>query len=323
MIEEKFIKQNAETWKKLEFTLNRLKSNSINKFEGQELDDFINAYNLTCGHLSYCRTYFGDSNTTSYLNNIVAAAHGYIYTSEASSFRKFRNFLLIEFPLLVKSNMNFFLISTSLFLLGSILSFILTLISVDNAVAFLSKDLVDGVMSSDLSGPSQIDSAVESSFILTNNIRVGFIAFVSGVSLGIGTSWVLLTNGYMLGSLAALYFHKGGNLLFWSLILPHGVIELFAIFVCGAAGLIIGQSLINPGVYSRKDSFILRGKSALKLVLGTIPLFIIAGIIEGYLTPSSKLSEVAKLIFALFTLILVIVYITIPNLKYKLKNTKE
>jgi uncharacterized membrane protein SpoIIM required for sporulation len=149
--------------------------------------------------------------------------------------------------------------------------------------------------------------------ILTNNIKVGFLSFSLGLSLGIGTIWILFINGLPIGALAALAFNSGGNVIFWSLILPHGVIELFSIFICGGAGLIIGYSIINPGEYSRKNSLIIKGKIAIKLVIGTIPLFFIAGIIEGYLTPSRLMPEL-KLAFAFLTLILIGAYIVIPNI---------
>lgn len=321
MKEDKFIKQNVETWKKLESTLNKLRSKSIYDFEKDELDDFINLYNIACGHLSFCRTYYQNSRTTSYLNRLVSDAHSYIYTTKPSNLKMLKDFLLIEFPLLIKANLRFILISTFIFMLGSVLSFIYTLISVDNAIAFLPADEVEAIMESDVYGArGSWNNSVMSSFILTNNIRVGIISFALGATLGVGTSWVLLSNGYMLGGFAALYFHKDANLLFWSLILPHGVIELIAIFICGGAGLIVGYSLINPGPYTRKDSFIIRGKTALKLVLGTIPMFIVAGIIEGNITPSDKIPEGGKLAFALFTLLLFAVYVIYPNQKYRLKE---
>jgi len=210
------------------------------------------------------------------------------------------------------------LIATLLFLLGTAVSFLFTLISTDNAGAFIAQEMVDGVLSSDIKEYDNArNGAILSPFIFTNNIKVGILAFALGITLAIGSVWVLYTNGYVLGALAGLYFHKGGNLLFWSLILPHGILELFAIFVCGGAGLIIGYSIINPGKYSRKDSLIIRGKEAIKLVLGTIPIFVIAGLIEGYFTPSSIFSEIAKLIFALITLALLGLYILIPNLRHQ------
>ncbi|MCX7923302.1 MAG: stage II sporulation protein M [Clostridia bacterium] len=315
MKEDKFIKQNSETWACLEKTLNKLKSKGFQKFGKDELHDFINLYNLTCGHLSYCRTYYGNTNTTTYLNRLVASAHSYIYTTKISNVKKLWKFLVHDFPLLIRENIIYLIVSTSVFMLGFLISFIYTLVYSDNALAFVPQNIVESI---DFNGNSadMWDSPVMSSLIFTNNIRVGFMAFALGITLGIGTVWSLVYNSFLLGSLGALAFHQSANLRFWSLILPHGVLELFAIFVAGAAGLIIGYSLINPGIYSRRDSFIIRGKIGIKLVCGTIPIFVIAGLIEGFITPSG-ISEIAKLSFALFTLIVLALYLVIPVLRHK------
>lgn len=321
MKEDKFISQNSKVWKELESTLTKLKSKSIYSFDKDELDNFFNTYNLTCGHLSYARTNYGNTNTTIYLNKLVASAHSYIYTTKNFSVKKMLMFLVSGFPQLIKKNLKPILLSTSIFLLGMLVSFIFTLISTDNAGAFISQEMADGVLSR---GTNEYDSArngaVLSSFIYTNNIKVGILAFGFGITLAIGTIITLYLNGYMLGALAALYVHKGGSVFFWSLILPHGILELFAIFVCGGAGIIIGYSIINPGIYSRKDSFIIKGKEAIKLVLGTIPIFVIAGLIEGYFTPSAYFNEAAKLIFAVITLLLLLIYLIIPNLKQRVEH---
>lgn len=322
MKEDKFISQNIEVWKNFESTLEKLKSKSLYKFSKDELDSFFHSYNLVCSHLSYARTNYGNTNTTNYLNKLVASAHSYIYTTKSFSLKKIFVFLIVGFPQLIKKNWKPILLSSSIFLLAMAISFIFTLISTDNAGAFISQEMAESVLESNANEyVADHNGAVLSPFIFTNNIKVGILAFALGITLAVGTVYVVYINGYILGALAALYLHKGGSLLFWSLILPHGILELFAIFVCGGAGIIIGYSIINPGKYSRKDSFIIRGKEAIKLVLGTIPLFIIAGIIEGYFTPSSLFSEIAKLIFALITLLLLVIYLVVPNiLRHKLSK---
>ncbi|MCX7843191.1 MAG: stage II sporulation protein M [Clostridia bacterium] len=317
MKEDKFIKENQRVWIQLEDTLKKLKSKGIKSFESSDFELLLTNYNKACGHLSYSRTYYGNSDTTSYLNRLVAAAHSYIYTTETSTVKKLKDFFLIDFPSLIRKNSFFVALSAGLFFLGILLSFIFTLISAENAAAFIPQHILDSVSfegsSSSWKGP------VESTFILTNNIRVGFSAFAMGITLGIGTVYVLVYNGFMLGTLAALALIKGVNIKFWSMILPHGVIELFAIFVCGAAGLIIGYSLINPGNFSRKDSLIIKGRTAIKLVCGTIPLFTVAGFIEGFLTPSG-LSQSIKLGFALFTLLLLFLYMFWPLIPLASRN---
>jgi len=323
MKEDKFISQNIEVWKNFESTLEKLKSKSLYKFSKDELDSFFHSYNLVCSHLSYARTNYGNTDTTNYLNKLVASAHSYIYTTKSFSLKKVFVFLIAGFPQLIKKNWKPILLSSSIFILAMAISFIFTLISTDNAGAFISQEMAESVLESSANEyVANRNGAVLSPFIFTNNIKVGILAFALGITLAVGTVYVVYTNGYILGALAALYLHKGGSLLFWSLILPHGILELFAIFVCGGAGIIIGYSIINPGKYSRKDSFIIRGKEAIKLVLGTIPIFIIAGIIEGYFTPSSLFSETGKLIFALITLLLLVIYLVVPNiLRHKLSKT--
>lgn len=310
MNENKFVINNSKTWSDLENTLAKLKHGGLKKFDKNELDNFINLYNRTCGHLSYCRTYLPNTATAGYLNRLVASAHGSIYTTKTSSLRRFIDFFRTEFPALLRKNAGYFILSALLFMLGFILSFIFTLNSPDNAAAFLPQNVIDSINFKGDSG-SRLSGTLMSSFIFTNNIKVGFIAFALGITLGVGTFAILLSNGYMLGTIAALAYHSHVSLKFWSLILPHGILELFAIFTCGAAGLIIGYSIINPGIYTRKDSFIMRGKLGVKLVCGTLPIFVEAGLIEGFVTPSA-LGEVTKLMVALFTLVVLAVYLLRP-----------
>lgn len=316
MKEDKFIKENSHIWSSLENTLNLLKAKSFKNIDKSEFDKFLYNYNRACSHLSYSRTYYGNTATTEYLNRLVAIAHSYIYTTRKSTVKSLLNFFAKDFSLLVQQNYKFFIVSMSLFLLGTLVSFIYTVIQPENASAFIPQELLDQIDFNNNSS-SNWEGPVESTFILTNNTKVGFFSFAFGVTLGLGTAWVLIYNGFMLGTLAGLAFIKGFNLKFWSLILPHGILELFAIFVCGAAGLIIGYSLINPGASSRKDSFIIKGKTAIKLVCGTIPIFFIAGFIEGFITPRSFPAEY-KLIFALFTLIVLLAYLIFPSIISKI-----
>jgi uncharacterized membrane protein SpoIIM required for sporulation len=312
MKEDKFIRENIETWKFLESTVAKLKSKGFKKFGKDELNNFMYSYNLVCGHLSYSRTYFGNTKTTDYLNRLVASAHSYIYATRTSNAKKMLKFFFMDFPLLIKQNIGYLIASTSLFLGAVLLSFIFTAVSPDNASAFMPQELIDGINNFSDTG-RKWDSAIQSSSIMTNNIQVGFLAFALGVTLGVGTCYILILNGFILGGAAALALNKGISVQFWALILPHGVFELFAIFVCGASGLLIGKSIVNPGKFSRKDSMVRYGKTAIYLICCTIPIFTIAGIIEGFFTPSG-VSHAGKLMFSLFTLLLLVFYMVFPVL---------
>jgi uncharacterized membrane protein SpoIIM required for sporulation len=151
-----------------------------------------------------------------------------------------------------------------------------------------------------------------------NNISVSLRAFVFGITLGLGTIYVLFMNGALLGALTALMYMYGSPKHYWSLILPHGVIELTAIFISGAAGLIIAKSILLPGEFTRKHSLIKGAKKAVSLVMGVVLMLVVAGIIEGFFTPLA-ISENVKLAFAAVTAIILAIYFTVPYL-IKMKN---
>src|SRR5699024_2311035 len=113
------------------------------------------------------------------------------------------------------------------------------------------------------------------------------LAFAGGITFGLLTVYVLIYNGLLIGALAAVFWNDGKSYVFWAFILPHGVIELIAIFVAGGAGLLMGYILFVPGPYSRVSHLKTEAKRSVLLMLGTVPIFIIAGIIEGFITPAS------------------------------------
>ena len=143
------------------------------------------------------------------------------------------------------------MLSTSFFMAGAIFSFLFIWFQSSSAVYFLPQGLVEN-MDIQESGTVQWNHPIMSGFIMTNNLYVALQAFVYGISAGVGTAYILLSNGLLLGALSALAIQQGQALVYWSLILPHGIIELAAIFLSGAAGLKIGYALIRPQPYRRK-----------------------------------------------------------------------
>ncbi len=162
-----------------------------------------------------------------------------------------------------------------------------------------------------------------SATIMTNNIKVAFFAFAGGITFGLITVYMLVYNGIIIGAMAALFWHYGKTYEFWAYIVPHGMIELTAIFIAGGAGLLMGYKLFVPGRFTRGFQLKYQAKRSVQLLLGTIPLFVIAGIIEGFITPAS-LSLETKYSVAFITVIGLILYITIGKLlltKTKLSST--
>jgi uncharacterized membrane protein SpoIIM required for sporulation len=125
-----------------------------------------------------------------------------------------------------------------------------------------------------------------SSAIMTNNISVSFAAFAGGILAGIGTVYMMLFNGVLIGVIAVACHRAGLSVDLWSFIAPHGALELPAIFIAGGAGLLMAKGLLAPGFLSRRDSLTEAAAVAVRLVLGVIPLLIVAGVIEGFISPT-------------------------------------
>ena len=125
------------------------------------------------------------------------------------------------------------------------------------------------------------------SFVMTNNIRVAFSAFALGITFMIGTMYILAFNGILIGTVAGLCHVHGLALPLWSFVSPHGYIELTTIFIAGGAGLKMGYALIAPGLLTRKQALTDAAKIAVQLIGGCVVLLVIAGVIEGFVSPSS------------------------------------
>jgi len=139
-----------------------------------------------------------------------------------------------------------------------------------------------------------------SSQIITNNVQVTFLAFAGGILAGLGTAWILLFNGVLLGGVAGIFQVHGASLHLWAFVLPHGVIELTAICIAGGAGLWLGSALVVPGRRTRGDALVERGREAISLLGGTVILLLVAGLIEGFISPS-VLPDQVKLAVGLLT----------------------
>jgi uncharacterized membrane protein SpoIIM required for sporulation len=144
---------------------------------------------------------------------------------------------------------------------------------------------------------------------MTNNLSVGFMTFALGITGGLGTLYMLLFNGLLLGVIGMACHLSGMSLQLWSFVAPHGVLELPAIFLAGGAGLRIGAGLLFPGYLPRRESLARGGTDAVQLLLGSIPILVIAGVIEAFVSPTGlAIGLKFALAGALFILLLVYLF---------------
>jgi len=268
-----------------------------------ELEKLHELYLRVTQHLSFCQTYFPQIPTTVYLNELAVRAHNTLYRDQVTSRQQLKTFFGRTFIHLLVERVNFIALAALLMVLGGIAGFFSVLIEPLNLHTLLPQGISGSIDPASLGQYDYtINSAQFSADIMTNNIRVAFLAFAGGATLGLLTVYILIFNGLLIGAIAAVYWQYGNFYDFWAYIVPHGMIELTAIFIAGGAGLLMGYKIIVPGLYPRIYQLKKQTLQSVQLLLGTLPLFVIAGLIEGFITPST-LSLEAKYAVAVVTVL--------------------
>ena len=276
-----FINKNINRWKKFETLSIKDSSYSPDKLAAmfiQITDD-----------LSYCRTFYPGSDTEKYLNALAAKTHYNIYKNKKESRNKLFNFWKLDFPLIIYDIRKYIFISISLFLFSALIgafsaandnNFVRTILG--DAYVDMTMDNIDkGDPMAVYKQMLQTDMFLAITF---NNIKVAFLAFVWGLLLIIGTVFIMMSNGVMLGSFQYFFYEQGIFLESVLTIWIHGTLEIFAIIISGAAGLLIGVSVLLPRTYTRLESFKQATVKGVKIMIGIVPVFIVAGFLEGFVT---------------------------------------
>ncbi|MEH7335747.1 stage II sporulation protein M [Neobacillus drentensis] len=311
---KQFVKMHREDWKQLELLISAL-SKSRKSITGDNITQFNRLYQKAAQNLSYSQTYFPNDEVTQYLNGLVAKSHNLLYKDQVSSFKQIRYFFGTKFVGLFLEQWKFVVVAMFLFTIGALGSFISVYNDPLHIYSLIPANIAQGIDPEQVgSDRGAVDSSLMSASIMTNNIKVAIFAFAGGITFGLLTIYLLVYNGILIGALAALFWHHDKSYDFWAFIVPHGMIELTAIFIAGGAGLLMGYKLFVPGQLSRGYQLKNQAKRSVQLLLGTIPLFVIAGVIEGFITPAA-ISLEAKYLVAFLTVVGLILYIVIGKLR--------
>lgn len=311
---KQFVKKHRDDWKQLE-RLTAALSKSKPDLNGTGINQFYKLYQKAANHLSYAQTYFPEQDVTHYLNGLVSKAHNLLYKDQISSVKQMRHFFSTTFIRLLLEQWKFVLAACVLFTLGMLGSFFSVINDPMSLYSVIPADVAQNVDPEQLGkNDGQVLSTLMSASIMTNNIQVAILAFAGGITFGLLTVYVLIYNGILIGALFALFWHSNKTYEFWAYIVPHGMIELTAIFIAGGAGLLMGYKLFVPGRLPRSLHLKIQAKRSVQLLLGTVPLFVIAGVIEGFITPSA-ISLEAKYFTAFATVIGLVLYIVIGKMR--------
>ncbi|MCL2356923.1 MAG: stage II sporulation protein M [Defluviitaleaceae bacterium] len=300
MKESTFTAKNEESWKALEGFNSRLqKRGGIKSVKADEVREFARLFRLAGFHLAYAKTHYPKSRIVSYLNRLVGSSHNFFYIRERGSFGEIAEFFSHTLPQVVRETYKYWVFATAVFVFAAMFAGFY----VAGDAARLSELLPAGMEPAvDLDNHVIMwDGSLMSAFFITNNTTVAFNTFALGIFAGILTLYILLLNGALVGALAGFFHADGANMLiFWSLILPHGVTELAAIFFAGGGGLMMGKGLLVPGDFTRAQSLVFHAKKAVKLIPLIVILLVFAAFVEGFFTPLD-ISPWFKLAFAALT----------------------
>jgi len=293
MTPDELIARRKTDWERLTAIVRRAERSRLRALTEAELIELGQLYRTATSDLALAQRDFPRHSLTRYLNQLVGQAHPVIYRGEPLVARRLGEFYTRGFPQLYRELAPCILVAAILFFGASVLSYGVTLINSDAVNYVLSPRTIDAIESGkmwwkDLNSANGVGSAM----IMTNNLQVSFYAFAGGISFGLFTIMVLIMNGLSLGmtlGLMQVYGHAAPLLEF---VIGHGVLELSEITMAGGSGLLIGYSILHPGLVSRRDALAVAAQKSIRLLLGSAPLLIVAGTIEGLISPSDVLAPI-------------------------------
>lgn len=306
MISLRWIEKRRKHWERLA-ALTERSQRSVAALTHSELQELGLLYRQVAADLSALREDPAARSHAGQLNRLLGRTHNVVYTARRSRPGSgILHFYAFTYPLLFRSTARFTAVAFLIFLAAGVASFFISLQDPAFPRQLLSGPMSDSIERRQMWTHSVVTmKPLAASSIMTNNLSVSFAAFAMGITAGVGTVWMMALNGMLIGVITAACWQAGMSLSLWSFVAPHGVLELPAIFIAGGAGLRLAYAWLFPEFLSRRDSLKQGGAEAVKLLLGTIPLLIIAGIIEGFFSPGDAPPALKFLVAALlFTVLL-------------------
>lgn len=311
------------SWHKLN-GLVELGQKNIGSLSPEQVQNLGRLYRDATSDLALAQRDFPRHQVADYLNQLVGRAHALIYQDEPLQTNRLQEFVMRGFPRTFRRTLPFTVIAMLFFLIPALASAVAIGVLPERARLLLPAEtqrLIPIVEQKNL----WIDIPVAerpyaSTFIMQNNIRVSFLAFASGMTGGLLTLWVLVDNGLILGGLTGLTAHYGIGFELWTFVIGHGVLELSVIFMAGGSGLMLGWAMLHPGLLRRRDALIAAAREAVSLLLGAVPLLLVAGAIEGFVSPAEDIAWPVKWAVGIGTGVLLYGYLFLAGRETKKRH---
>jgi uncharacterized membrane protein SpoIIM required for sporulation len=298
---EEFVASRRDDWNHLENLIARGSSGRLTPLLPMQVLTLAALYRRATADLARAQRDWPGEPVHMYLNGLVARGHGVVYRRGGDVWRRIRTFYSTTLPRTYREAWPYITASAALMFVPAVVSFFVVLANPDAAYGLASPDLIDKVHHHQLWTNIPPDQRVqEGGLIMTHNIYVVMLAYAFGVLFGLPVIGVMIENGISLGGLFGLTQAYGVSGGLFDFVIGHGVLELSIVIAIGGGGLMIGWAMVSPGNRKRSDALVMAATRSFVILLGLAPLLVVAGTIEGNISPSD-VPFAAKLLIGLST----------------------
>ncbi|NEQ59725.1 MAG: stage II sporulation protein M [Moorea sp. SIO4A1] len=308
---KRWIGRREANWKQLDTLLQQVEKRGIKSLPASQIKELASLYRSVSADLARARTNQVGNTLVKDLQRLTSRGYNQIYQgSRRQDWQGLGEFCRWGFPAVVQQTWSYIAIATAVFLLGALISWWLAWQDPVFMSLVVPEQLIEQVRDRQQLWMGSIlgMKPLASSGIMINNLSVCFRAVAGGITCGAFTLYVMAFNGILIGAIGTLVGQNNLAYPFWAFVFPHGSLELPAIFFAGGAGLLIARAILFPGQYRRVDALKFYGSQAAQLMFGIVPMLIIAGIIEGFLSPSPLVPSFLKYLVGIGLFSLLVIY---------------
>jgi uncharacterized membrane protein SpoIIM required for sporulation len=308
---QRWLARRAEKWQELEVLLQQAERRGVKSLSAPEISQMASLYRSIAADLARAQTNQISDSITSELQALTSRAYNQVYRgSHRQEAAGILHFYAWEFPQVLRATWIYTAIAFSCFMVGGLIAWWFAWQDPNFLALIVPQSMIEKVRDKHELWMGSIlgTEPLAASGIMINNLAVCFRAVAGGITAGLFTILILFFNGLSIGAVATLVGQNDLAYPFWAFVFPHGSLELPAIFISGGAGLLIGRGLVFPGQYRRRDALRIYGLQAAKLVMGIVPMLVIAGTIEGFFSPQEVIPSAFKYLVGTGIFILFIFY---------------